>query len=123
MFNRTLEHVHDTNQGDDTSIRFYIWQLGYALFPWTGLAPLALIRWLRSSRGTGPAEHAKFDVMVVLFGWALIAFALFTFMGTKFHHYILPAIPPIAMLIGIAIDDLLGVREKGGKSRTRRTTG
>ena len=40
MFNRAFHHVHDTNEGDDTSFRFYVWQLGYALFPWTGLAPL-----------------------------------------------------------------------------------
>ncbi|MEO8876385.1 MAG: glycosyltransferase family 39 protein, partial [Polyangiaceae bacterium] len=25
MFNRAFEHVHDTNEGDDTSFRFYIW--------------------------------------------------------------------------------------------------
>ena len=35
MFNRAFSHVHDTNEGDDTGIRFYLWQLGYALFPWT----------------------------------------------------------------------------------------
>ncbi|MCL2450104.1 MAG: glycosyltransferase family 39 protein, partial [Polyangiaceae bacterium] len=35
MFNRAFSHVHDTNEGDDTSLRFYVWQLGYALFPWT----------------------------------------------------------------------------------------
>ncbi len=50
MFNRAFHHVHDTNEGDDTSFRFYVWQLGYALFPWTGLAPLGLLWWLR--RGT-----------------------------------------------------------------------
>ena len=118
MINRTLEHVHDTNQGDDTSIRFYIWQLGYALFPWTGLAPLGLLYWLRRSKGVGQAEHAKYDVAIILFGWALIAFALVTFMGTKFHHYILPAVPPIAMLIGIALDDMLGGESKGQVAET-----
>ena len=49
MFNRAFHHVHDTNEGDDTSFRFYVWQLGYALFPWTGLAPLGLLWWLRRS--------------------------------------------------------------------------
>src|SRR6202044_3591853 len=75
--------------------------------PWPVLPPLALFRGLGSSRGTPPADRAKFDVAVVLFGWALVAFALVTFMGTKFHHYIFPALPPIAMLIGITLDDLL----------------
>jgi 4-amino-4-deoxy-L-arabinose transferase-like glycosyltransferase len=108
MFNRTFDHVHDTNAGDDTSIRFYIWQLGYALFPWTGLVPLGLLRWLRHGKGATAADQRKHDVAVLLFGWALFAFALVTFMGTKFHHYILPAVAPMAMLVGIAIDELLG---------------
>jgi hypothetical protein len=29
-------------------------------------------------------------------------------MGTKFHHYIFPAVPPVAMLIGVMLDDMLG---------------
>src|SRR4029078_11547520 len=33
MFNRAFSHVHDTNEGDDTGIRFYLWQLGSAPFP------------------------------------------------------------------------------------------
>ena len=37
----------------------------------------------------------------------LFAFALVTFMGTKFHHYIFPAVPPLAMLLGIALDEML----------------
>jgi 4-amino-4-deoxy-L-arabinose transferase-like glycosyltransferase len=42
--------------------------------------------------------------------WFLFAFALFTFMGTKFHHYIFPAVPPVAMLVGVVLDDILGDR-------------
>jgi 4-amino-4-deoxy-L-arabinose transferase-like glycosyltransferase len=105
MFNRAFHHVHDTNEGDDTSFRFYIWQLGYALFPWTGLVPLGLTFWLRRSDS---AERGKGDVAVFLFMWFLFAFALFSFMGTKFHHYIFPAVPPAAMLVGIVLDQMLG---------------
>lgn len=102
MFNRAFSHVHDTNEGDDTSFRFYVWQLGYALFPWTGLAPVGLLWWLRRK----PDERA--DMSVLLCMWTLLAFALFSFMGTKFHHYIFPAVPPIAILIGVVLDDMLG---------------
>jgi 4-amino-4-deoxy-L-arabinose transferase-like glycosyltransferase len=105
MFNRAFHHVHDTNEGDDTSFRFYIWQLGYAVFPWTGLAPLALTYWMRRSDS---ADRGKGDVAVFLFMWFLFAFALFSFMGTKFHHYIFPAVPPVAMLVGIVLDQMLG---------------
>ncbi len=114
MFNRAFNHVHDTNEGDDTSFRFYIWQLGYALFPWTGLAPLGLTYWLRRS---DRADSGKGDVSVFLAMWFLIAFALFSFMGTKFHHYIFPAIPPVAMLIGVVLDDMLGARPLAARGK------
>ena len=146
MFNRAFSHVHDTNEGDDTGIRYYIWQLGYAAFPWTGLVPFALLWSFRRSdsalgrfvqsvstqitayrTGVKPADDdvalpagtpvetvpkptglAVGDASVLLVMWFLFAFALFTFMGTKFHHYIFPAVPPAAMLIGVVLDDMLG---------------
>jgi 4-amino-4-deoxy-L-arabinose transferase-like glycosyltransferase len=116
MFNRAFHHVHDTNEGDDTSFRFYVWQLGYALFPWTGLAPLALLWWLRRpdfQRADASADQAhatKGDAAIMLLMWFLFSFALFSFMGTKFHHYIFPAVPPVAMLLGVTLDDMIGDR-------------
>jgi hypothetical protein len=104
MFNRAFSHVHDTNEGDDTSFRFYVWQLGYALFPWTGLAPIGLLWWMRGGKKDAPERN---DTSVMLCMWFVFAFALFSFMGTKFHHYIFPAVPPVAMLIGIVLSDML----------------
>jgi 4-amino-4-deoxy-L-arabinose transferase-like glycosyltransferase len=108
MFNRAFHHVHDTNEGDDTSFRFYVWQLGYALFPWTGLAPLALTWWMR--RGPGDKDGERADTCVLFALWFVFAFALFSFMGTKFHHYIFPAVPAVAMLTGVVLDDMVGPR-------------
>jgi 4-amino-4-deoxy-L-arabinose transferase-like glycosyltransferase len=105
LVNRAFSHVHDTNEGDDTSFRFYIWQLGYALFPWTGLAPLGLVYTLR--RGDA-ADRGRGEASVFLMMWFVFAFALFSFMGTKFHHYIFPAVPPVAMLLGVALNDMFG---------------
>ena len=105
MVDRAFSHVHDTNEGDDTSFRFYVWQLGYALFPWTGLAPLGLVYSLRRA---DDADKGRGEASILLLMWFVFAFALFSFMGTKFHHYILPAVPPVAMLIGIMLDDVLG---------------
>src|SRR5678815_20077 len=51
---------------------------------------------------------ARNGASVMLVMWFVFAFALFSFMGTKFHHYIFPAVPPIAMLVGIVLDDMLG---------------
>ena len=109
MINRAFSHVHDTNEGEDTGIRYYVAQLGFGLFPWTGLVPLGLAWWMRRRDDAGVAETAAGartrDASVLLFMWFLFAFALFAFMGTKFHHYVFPAVPPAAMLVGIALDD------------------
>ncbi len=105
MFDRAFSHVHDTNSGDDTSFRFYIWQLGYALFPWTGLAPLALLYSMR--RKLGPGDR-RGEASVFLVMWFVLGFGVFSFMGTKFHHYIFPAVPPVAMLLGVTLDEMLG---------------
>jgi 4-amino-4-deoxy-L-arabinose transferase-like glycosyltransferase len=107
MFKRAFTHVHDTNEGDDVSFRYYVWQLGYAMFPWSGLAPAALVHWLKR-REAGVESYTSAFLGV----WFLLAFGLFSAMPTKFHHYILPAIPAAAMLVGIFLDRLLG--ERGG---------
>jgi 4-amino-4-deoxy-L-arabinose transferase-like glycosyltransferase len=116
MVNRAFSHVHDTNEGDDTSFRFYIWQLGYALFPWTGLAPVGLLWWMR--RGGSESDSDRADTSVLLCMWFVLGFALFSFMGTKFHHYIFPAVPPVAMLVGVVLDDMLG-REATSRTNWR----
>ena len=108
MFNRAFHHVHDTNEGDDTSFRFYIWQLGYALYPWTGLAPLGVLWWARQGKDTGTERMTKSDVSTILVMYFVFGWCLFSFMGTKFHHYIFPVVPAIAMLLGIALGEMLG---------------
>lgn len=104
MFKRAFVHVHDTNKGDDTSFRYYIWQLGYGLFPWTGLAAAGLI-WL--GRSETDREDPKTTTLWFLFIWWLLAFGMFTITLTKFHHYIFPLVPPTAMLAGVVLSQYL----------------
>ena len=119
MFKRAFTHVHDTNEGDDVSFRFYVWQLGYATFPWTGLVPAGLLYWLRRRE----EDSRKSDASVFLAMWFVFAFALFSLMLTKFHHYILPAVPPAAMLTGILLDALLrrSAPSQGAEAERERT--
>ena len=42
----------------------------------------------------------------------MATFTLFSLSVTKFHHYILPAVPPLAILVAIWLDDLLEVRSR-----------
>jgi 4-amino-4-deoxy-L-arabinose transferase-like glycosyltransferase len=97
MLGRTLEHLHDTNAGEDVSLRYYVWQLGYATFPWTGLVPAALIS-ACARREDRPSALARVLNLSLL--WLVLAFALFSVMRTKYHHYILPAVPALAVLVG-----------------------
>lgn len=115
MFKRAFTHVHDTNDGDDVSFRYYVWQLGYATFPWSGLAPVALVAWVRRRE-----ESARAHVATLLALWFGLSFALFSAMPTKFHHYILPAVPPAAMLTGILLDDMARTAEKASPGEEER---
>jgi len=107
MYKRAFVHVHDTNVGDDVSFRYYVWQLGYGLFPWSGLAAAGLVWWMR--RGD-ESRDARADVASFMLLWFITGFALFTISLTKFHHYVFPAVPPIAMLVGVLLDRMLGDR-------------
>jgi hypothetical protein len=46
--------------------------------------------------------------------WFVLAYALVSLSMTKFHHYVLPAIPGLAIVIGCFLDDIL---ERGATRR------
>ncbi len=100
MIDRAFSHVHDTNAGDDVSLGYYLWQLGYGLFPWTGLSLLGFVAALRGSRSAG----ARAEIQSLLALWFALSFALFSAALTKYHHYILPAVVPAALLAGVLLE-------------------
>ena len=104
MYKRAFVHVHDTNVGDDVSFRYYVWQLGYGLFPWTGLAAAGLGWWLRRPNDR---DDARGDAGAFMALWFVSAFGMFTITLTKFHHYVFPVVPPTAMLLGLLVDRAL----------------
>src|SRR5262249_41603269 len=78
-------------EGDDVSFRFYIWQLGYALFPWTGLVPAGLV-W--GTRRRDDARSGQGGVSGFLAMWVGVAFGPFTAELTKVPYYIFPPLSP-----------------------------
>jgi 4-amino-4-deoxy-L-arabinose transferase-like glycosyltransferase len=120
--NRLTSGVH----GDNGSIQYFIWQLGYGLFPWIGLVPVALMLWLaRKPPAPGTIDdertEARRNAMHMLGLWFAVSFTLFSASTTKFHHYILPAVPPIAAMIGLILDRLLPTGLFQGPQRAQRT--
>jgi 4-amino-4-deoxy-L-arabinose transferase-like glycosyltransferase len=107
MYKRAFVHVHDTNTGSDVSLRYYIWQLGYGLFPWTGLVPLGV--GVALARSTENRRLRDLAIVIVL--WLTIGFALFTLALTKFHHYALPCAPPLAVGVALLLDRALGEQQ------------
>ncbi len=102
MVKRAFDQVHSTNEGDDISFRYYVWQLGYGLFPWTGLCAGGLLWWSTLKRRAGDlSDKLRGECVHFLLIWWLLAFGMFSVTLTKFHHYILPLVPPTAMLCGL----------------------
>jgi 4-amino-4-deoxy-L-arabinose transferase-like glycosyltransferase len=99
-FRRVGEGVH----GERGSFEYFIEQLGYGLWPWVALLPLAAgLVWFLGSSERLRRARGLWSLLVI---WAVFGFALFTISTTKFHHYIFPAVPPMAILIGIALSRL-----------------
>ncbi|MFT3923047.1 MAG: glycosyltransferase family 39 protein [Myxococcales bacterium] len=102
--NRLASGVH----GDTGSIEYFLAQLGYGAFPWIGLFPLGFVAFLNLLPPGDEAHERKRRSAILLALWASAAFVLFNAMITKFHHYIFPAVPPFALLIGVFLDRALG---------------
>ncbi len=95
---RLVSGVHTTTPGG--GFAYFIEQGAYAIAPWVALVPLALAV---TTPAASTARRAH-----VLFGLSAgVAFLLFTASATRFHHYIFPVLPGLAVLIALAIDGLL----------------
>ena len=99
--NRLFEGVHTTTPGG--SFIYFIEQGGYALFPWVALLPgaLALVSPLRL-RQLDVRGRVAFIALV----WTLFSFLLMDASATKFHHYVLPVLPGVAILVALFLDQL-----------------
>ncbi len=99
--NRLMVGVHTTTPRG--TFIYFIEQGAYAIFPWVALLPGALAIFsrikLRSNR--------KSDQLLVIAAlWAVFSFWLVAESATKFHHYIFPVLPALAILMGAFIDRL-----------------
>jgi 4-amino-4-deoxy-L-arabinose transferase-like glycosyltransferase len=106
--------------GDRGTFEYFVRELGYGLLPWIALVPAALgwavMRGKRAIAGApeSEAEARKRDIIRLGAIWFVGAYAMVSLSMTKFHHYVLPAIPGIAIAVGCFIDDLI---ERGGWRR------
>ncbi|HVZ89379.1 MAG TPA: glycosyltransferase family 39 protein [Polyangia bacterium] len=98
--------------GDRGTFEYFLRELGYSVIPWLALGPAALTTAvLRRENPAGGAAEARRQG-IFWFGaiWFVSAYALVSLSVTKFHHYILPALPGLAICVGCFLDDLLARR-------------
>jgi 4-amino-4-deoxy-L-arabinose transferase-like glycosyltransferase len=99
--------------GDRGSFEYFLRELGYGMLPWVALAPAAL-GWavMRGRRELGssptPPEEVRRQGIIWLGAiWFVSSYAVVSMSMTKFHHYVLPAIPGLAIVVGCFLDDLV----------------
>lgn len=93
-FSRVGAGVH----GDRAGLGYFVEQLAYGMFPWIAVVPSAIGLAARSPDEEQTVQRRRMTVFVLI--WALWTFAFFSMSQTKFHHYIFPAVPPLAILVG-----------------------
>jgi 4-amino-4-deoxy-L-arabinose transferase-like glycosyltransferase len=89
--------------GDRGTFEYYLQWLGYGTFPWSGFVGLGALRAFQvRSEGDSRARLARFSLV-----WAVVGYVVITLVRTKFHHYLLPLVPPLAILAGLFLDEVL----------------
>ena len=88
--------------GDRGSFLYYVRELGIGMWPWICLVPGALVALMLAGRPRTIEEKTRALFVI----WAVVGFAFFAFVRTKFHHYLLPAVPAFAAVLGIWLDDV-----------------
>lgn len=92
--------------GERGTFEFYLSQAGYGMWLWAALVPLA-IGWVALTIRTQTRE-GRVRLMIGI--WAIASVAFFSLVQTKFHHYILPAVPALALLVAFFLDDVVAGR-------------
>src|SRR5262249_5987672 len=103
--------LNRASSGVDNSIgtfEYYLGQIVHGMCLWAALRPAALGAAVLRAREDTREGRVRFFVVL----WAIAGVALFSLVQTKFHHYILPALPALGLLVALFLDDVLAGRER-----------
>jgi len=82
-------------------IYYYVPALLAGLFPWSIFLPLSLFRGAQAVFWQTPQRR----VMLFLLCWFGVYFCFFSLAATKLPNYLLPAFPPLAVLVGVFLQN------------------
>jgi 4-amino-4-deoxy-L-arabinose transferase-like glycosyltransferase len=92
LLNHNLQRFTSTIHRHPGPLLYYVPVLLAGVFPWTGL-------WLA---GFGTLKTTRSRVDLLLLVWLALPFLFFSAAGSKLPGYILPALPPLALITGRA---------------------
>jgi 4-amino-4-deoxy-L-arabinose transferase-like glycosyltransferase len=97
-FHDNLNRVGSGVHGDRGGLGYHLEQLAYGMFPWFALVPSAALFAVRprEDEGLGRRRATLFVLLWAAWTWVFFSAAL-----TKFHHYIFPAVPALAVLVAV----------------------
>lgn len=109
-FNELIIHHHFKRvsvgvHGDKGGFEYFVQWGAYALYPWVALIPAALIGFW--NKGRDLILNRRGGAKTYFLIYVALVFTLFSLGTTKFHHYIYPLMPGLAIIIGIWMDRVL----------------
>jgi 4-amino-4-deoxy-L-arabinose transferase-like glycosyltransferase len=94
---------------------YYLETLGIAALPWSAIAPIAAFAGLRAYGEPPTNRGVELQRFAML--WLGVSLFAIGFSTTKYYHYLLPCLPPLAVLVGVWLDRAMEERD------VRRSTG
>lgn len=103
ILNHNLDRFTSTIHNHPGPIYYYLPVLLLGIFPWSGLLAPALA-------GLGAVERRP---LLAILAWILVPLALFSLAGSKLPGYILPCLPPLAILVALSARVLQSPEHRG----------
>lgn len=89
---------------------FYIETLGIAALPWSAVLPTAAYAGVRSFLRPEDERGVALQRFATL--WLAVALFAITYSTTKYYHYVLPCLPPAALVTALWLDRAAEMRER-----------
>jgi 4-amino-4-deoxy-L-arabinose transferase-like glycosyltransferase len=89
---------------------FYLEALGLAALPWSALVPFAAAAGVRSF--VRDRDERGVELMRMAMVWLGVSLFAISYSTTKYYHYLVPCLPPVALCIGLWLDRELEQRRR-----------
>lgn len=103
LLNHNLERFTSTIHNHPGPIYYYLPVLFLGVFPWSGLIAPAI----------AAARAADRKPLVSILAWVFVPLILFSLAGSKLPGYIVPCIPPFAILLALSSRAILSGEHRG----------